>query len=106
MSENKSKATKKHLKAVQAAKADILRSLESATKPILKKAGSPSIPGEIPIATRYPIVSVPITEEDRESLRKALQRVEEEERRVITELEAKDNRASVIKPARKQPRKR
>lgn len=90
MSGDKPRATKKYLKSIQIAKAELTEWLQWETKPVLKKDDSSPIPGEVPMRTRFgPLVAVPVTEEDRENWMRHLRYLEEEEARVITELEAK-----------------
>ena len=90
MSEKKPRATKTYLKSVQSTKAHLIEMLQWDTKPILKKAGAAPKPGEMPTNTRFRnIVTVPVTEEDREKWRRVLREFEDEEKRVIAELETK-----------------
>jgi hypothetical protein len=91
MSEDKPRATKKYLRSIQNAKAHLTEMLQQDTKPIFKRAGSSPLPGEVPIGTRFRnLVAVPVTEEDRVERRRFLRYLEEEEKRVIAELEAKN----------------
>ena len=89
MFEGKPKATKAYLKGIKLMKEELLRMIESDTRPKLKRKNEPLGPDEVPIG-RYPnIVEVPVTEEDRKLYRQRLKEVEEEEKRVEAELSAK-----------------
>jgi hypothetical protein len=98
---------KARLKRVRMLKEYFIKAIYSDMRPKRKNDNEPIEPGEVAIGRYRNMVMVPVTVKDRETFRRRLEELEEEEKSIEAALRARQSwRKTVIKPGAKNSAKK